>query len=45
MSYYDFNDHFWSASEVCVTKPKAETKKRFWEILLRSWSQMLNEGQ
>jgi hypothetical protein len=45
MSYYDFNDHFWSPSEVCATKPKAETKKQFLEILLHSLRQMLNEGQ
>ena len=29
MGYYDFNDHFWSPTEVCAIAPKAETQKRF----------------
>lgn len=36
MSYYDFNDHFWSPREVCLIAPKKEIQKGFFTILFHA---------
>lgn len=36
MSYYDFDDHFWSPHEVCALAPKKETPTGFFPALLRN---------
>ncbi len=36
MSYYDFNDHFWSPREVCALAPKKETAIGCVPVLLRN---------
>ncbi len=36
MSYYDFNDHFWSPREVCVIAPKKEIQKGFFKVLFHT---------
>jgi hypothetical protein len=33
MSYYDFDDHFWSPREVCAIAPKTESKQGFLTVL------------
>ncbi|MFB2918298.1 hypothetical protein ACE1CB_07400 [Aerosakkonema sp. BLCC-F2] len=32
VSYYDFDDHFWSPKEVCGQQPPKRTQKRIWGI-------------
>ena len=36
MSYYDFDDHFWSPREVCAQAPKTETSENFLRGLMRT---------
>jgi hypothetical protein len=36
MSYYDFNDHFWSPREVCLLAPQKEIQKGFFKVLFHA---------
>jgi hypothetical protein len=40
MSYYDFDDHFWSPREVCVIAPNTKTQKGFFKVLGRTLCQV-----